>query len=266
MTRSSDTTYVPVVAERAEADRTAAAPVPASRTAAPPPRESGQRGPQRELRARGQRTLGRLLDAGAQVFATRGYHAARVDDVVKAAKTSHGTFYLYFSSKEDLFRALAVDVAEAMVALARELPTLDPAAAGTRDAYAALHDWLSRFRALYSRYGGVIQTWTEAEIVDSEMGTVGGDLVVQFSRELATRLERAAPDLHARIAALAFVAMIERSNYYLESKQLRVDSDEMVATLAAVVHAGIFGAGARASSDGEPLLTPSPALEPAPRR
>ena len=80
----------------------------------------------RELRARGRRTLRRLLDAGAKVFAERGLHAARVDDVVKAAKTSHGTFYLYFANKEDLFRALTLDVAEKMVDLAAELPPLSP--------------------------------------------------------------------------------------------------------------------------------------------
>src|SRR5450759_3866066 len=69
----------------------------------------------RELRARGRRTLGRLLDAGATVFTDRGFHAARVDDIVKAARTSHGTFYLYFTSKDDLFRALAEGVAAATV-------------------------------------------------------------------------------------------------------------------------------------------------------
>jgi AcrR family transcriptional regulator len=221
----------------------------------------------RELRARGQRTLERLLEAGATVFATRGYHAARVDDVVKAAKTSHGTFYLYFSSKEDLFRALAVDVAEQMVDLARDLPDLSP---GKRDTYGALHDWLTRFDALYARYGPVIRTWTEAEIVDSEMGKVGGDLVVQFSRELEMRLRVAAPDIDAGIAALAFVAMIERSNYYVESRQVRVDRTQMVKTLARVMHAGLFGSGvapaptpveppAAAPSRGDPaiFLTPT---------
>src|SRR5262249_12804599 len=49
----------------------------------------------RELRARGRRTMRKLLDAGVEIFAQRGFHAARVDDIVKLAKTSHGTFYLY---------------------------------------------------------------------------------------------------------------------------------------------------------------------------
>src|SRR5436309_2589782 len=77
--------------------------------------------PERELRARGRRTRTRLLDAGSQVFADRGYHATRVDDIVKLARTSHGTFYLYFRNKEDLFRGLIGEVADEMQRLADEL-------------------------------------------------------------------------------------------------------------------------------------------------
>src|SRR5919206_1173342 len=76
---------------------------------------------ERELRAQGRKTMRRLLDAAMVVFEKRGFHAARVDDIVKVAKTSHGTFYLYFSNKEDLFRALAADAAERTLALAAEL-------------------------------------------------------------------------------------------------------------------------------------------------
>src|SRR3954449_13370074 len=84
----------------------------------------------RELRARGQRTVRKLLDAGITVFGTKGYHSARVDDVVKVAKTSHGTFYLYFSNKEDLFRALALDVAEELRTLVDSLAPLTDDAEG----------------------------------------------------------------------------------------------------------------------------------------
>ena len=48
----------------------------------------------------------KLLDAGLAEFDERGFQAVRVDDVVRRAKISHGTFYLYFSNKEDLFKAL----------------------------------------------------------------------------------------------------------------------------------------------------------------
>src|SRR6476646_148098 len=63
--------------------------------------------PARDRRAQGSATRQRLLDAGLDVFADRGYHAARVDDIVRVAETSHGTFYLYFANKEELLRDLA---------------------------------------------------------------------------------------------------------------------------------------------------------------
>jgi AcrR family transcriptional regulator len=189
----------------------------------------------RDLRARGQQTLERLLDAGATVFAARGYHAARVDDIVKQARTSHGTFYLYFASKEDLFRALALDVTESMVELARSLPPL------TADDTGPLSEWLEHFQQLYERNVAVIRTWTEAEMVASEMGHVGGELVAQFSDRVASRIREAAPELDPVIAGLALVAMIERSTYYLMTRQLPVDPAELVVTLASVIQAGLHG-------------------------
>ena len=136
---------------------------------------------------------------------------------MKAANTSHGTFYLYFAIKEDLFRALAVDVAEAMVGLARTLPDLTDG----DDGRAALRAWLEGFADLYSRSGAVIRTWTEAEVVDTDFGRIGAELVNEFSRQLARRLEVAAPDVDPRLGAAALVAMIERSCYYLEPASCR---------------------------------------------
>src|SRR3954447_19762589 len=101
--------------------------------------QGGQPAQLRALRAQGKRTMRKLLDAGMKVFDERGYQAARVDDVVKAARTSHGTFYLYFSNKEDLFRVLAEDCVAAMDRL--ELEPVDPGAAG----YDALRQWLAGF-------------------------------------------------------------------------------------------------------------------------
>src|SRR5205809_3523587 len=96
---------------------------------------------ERELRAQGRKTMRKLLDAGMTVFERRGYHAARVDDIVKVARTSHGTFYLYFANKEDLFRALLADVAQELNALSESLGTIGPG----DDGYDELRSWLGRF-------------------------------------------------------------------------------------------------------------------------
>ncbi|APR81237.1 Transcriptional regulator, TetR family protein [Minicystis rosea] len=50
-----------------------------------------------------------LLRAARDVFATKGYHDAKVDDIVALAKVAKGTFYLYFPDKRSVFSEL-VDV------------------------------------------------------------------------------------------------------------------------------------------------------------
>ncbi|HEY5977776.1 MAG TPA: TetR/AcrR family transcriptional regulator [Solirubrobacterales bacterium] len=45
----------------------------------------------------------RVLEAASGVFATRGYHATTVDDLVAAAKIGVGNFYKLFDGKEGCF-------------------------------------------------------------------------------------------------------------------------------------------------------------------
>jgi TetR/AcrR family fatty acid metabolism transcriptional regulator len=51
-------------------------------------------------------TRQRILDAATDVFSEKGYHGAAVDDIVKASKTSKGSFYFHFPSKQDIFFSL----------------------------------------------------------------------------------------------------------------------------------------------------------------
>jgi AcrR family transcriptional regulator len=47
-----------------------------------------------------------LLRAARTVFAEKGYHEAKVDDIVALAKVAKGTFYLYFPDKRSIFAEL----------------------------------------------------------------------------------------------------------------------------------------------------------------
>ena len=179
-----------------------------------------------------------LLDAGVEVFASKGYFAARVDDIVKLASTSHGTFYLYFSNKEDLFRALAAEVADEMQALAESLGPLESGVAGE----SSLRAWIARFADLYERYGPIIRAWTEAEIGSHEFGRLGNDVLARFTRVLTQRIAAAAPpDLAPTIAAVALVAMFERLNYYALAGQVRAGREDIIDTLALVTQRALFG-------------------------
>ncbi|RJX30652.1 MAG: TetR/AcrR family transcriptional regulator [Oxalobacter sp.] len=49
---------------------------------------------------------GELLEAALELFVERGFAATRLEDVAKKAGVSKGTLYLYFSGKEELFKAV----------------------------------------------------------------------------------------------------------------------------------------------------------------
>jgi AcrR family transcriptional regulator len=57
-----------------------------------------------------------IVSAALEVFAEKGFAAARIEDIAKTAGISKGAVYLYFSTKEDLFRAVVQDAVVPSVA------------------------------------------------------------------------------------------------------------------------------------------------------
>src|ERR1700758_4585874 len=108
----------------------------------------------RELRAQGRETVRRLLEAGMIEFEERGFQGVRVDDVVQRAGISHGTFYLYFSNKEDLFKALLKDALHDMETVAGDFPVVTRDETGHR----VLRQWVRMFSKAYAAHGTVLRT------------------------------------------------------------------------------------------------------------
>lgn len=50
-----------------------------------------------------------LLRHARDVFAEKGYHAAKIDDIVAQASVARGTFYLHFDDKRGVFEELVDD-------------------------------------------------------------------------------------------------------------------------------------------------------------
>lgn len=57
-----------------------------------------------------------ILEAALAVFAGKGFAATRMDDIAARAGVTKGTIYLYFDSKEALFKALLRETADAKLA------------------------------------------------------------------------------------------------------------------------------------------------------
>jgi AcrR family transcriptional regulator len=94
-----------------------------------------------------------LMDAAAKLFVEKGIEATTIIDIVNEASAGKGTFYHYFSSKEEVILALrekfSKDFVSGVAMAIEECPTTDHAAQfhawlrATIDAYASnyrLHD------------------------------------------------------------------------------------------------------------------------------
>ena len=57
-------------------------------------------------------TRDRILDAALDVFASKGYHSTKMDEIVEQSGTSKGAIYFHFPNKERLFLALVDQFAD----------------------------------------------------------------------------------------------------------------------------------------------------------
>lgn len=67
-----------------------------------------------------------ILSNARDVFAKRGYHAAKIDDIVAAAGVARGTFYLYFDDKRAIFEEIVDGTFARLGAAIMRVDTEDP--------------------------------------------------------------------------------------------------------------------------------------------
>ncbi|HUB46017.1 MAG TPA: TetR/AcrR family transcriptional regulator [Acetobacteraceae bacterium] len=102
--------------------------------------------PTRRRSRRKEDRPGEIIAAALHLFSERGYAATKLEDVATAAGIGKGTIYLYFPTKEHLFRAV---VRQAV------LPNLDAVAAMVADPNLSASDIL---RAMADRFLQLLDT------------------------------------------------------------------------------------------------------------
>jgi AcrR family transcriptional regulator len=108
---------------------------------------------------RGRKTVRKLLEAAAQEFGQRGYHEAAITGITQRAGVALGTFYTYFESKEELFRALVRDMSHATRQHVAE------AVRGAPDRLAAERIGLAAFIAFTRQHPELYRIIEEAQFV-----------------------------------------------------------------------------------------------------
>jgi AcrR family transcriptional regulator len=185
---------------------------------------------------RGERTAARLRQAAREVFADRGYAAARVEDIVAVAGVSHGTFYTYFTNKAGALDALIDETAAELQAVVEE-PWDGP------DAAAAIAAVIERFVEIFGEHADVMGTWLEASAHEPHfrhrLHEVRDGYIARVAEQLGPALTDTPHD--PTVAAAALVAMVEG----YATQGLRADDAEdrasRVRTLAALWFGGLLG-------------------------
>ena len=162
---------------------------------------------------KGARTRARLLKAAKEVFEEDGFLEARISDIAERANLSHGSFYHYFESKEDIFREVAEAVEEQLSAPLGcvILDSSSPATPQER-----IREAIRLHMESYRREARIMGVIEEVSRYDDHVGAVRMKRHQQYHQQVASSIRQlqqhglADPDLDPKIAAAALGAMTVR--------------------------------------------------------
>jgi AcrR family transcriptional regulator len=180
--------------------------------------------------ARGTRTRGALVRAAREVFERDGFLDARIIDITARAGVAAGSFYTYFTSKEEAFAAVIEQVNEEMLQ-----PRLRPFA--DRDDPVSVIEAANRSYLLaYRRNAALMGLMEQVAQIDDRFRRLRQDRARSFTRRNAQAIEQlqrrglADETLDPRLAAQALSVMVSRMAY------LRYVQGHDNATMDALVH------------------------------
>lgn len=210
------------------------------------------------LGSRGRRTRAALVQAGREAFEERGYDAVRVDDVCARAGVSHGTFYTYFGSREELFREVAATVVGEMFTAS----VVGPAAPG--DPYARIEAANLLYLRAWAANSRLVRMLEQVAATDESFRGLLLELREVFVRRGAEGLRRlqeqglADPSLDPRLTAVMLGGMVEHFAHVWLDLGEHADERTAVATLSTLWARAI---GLAPAPSRDPL--PAPARTPA---
>lgn len=202
-----------------------------------------------------------LLRAARDVFAEKGYHDAKIDDIVSAAKVAKGTFYLYFRDKRSVFSELVDGLLARLVTTIVTVDTAGDVGAqvqhNIRAIVAVLLDDPALTRLLLSYAGGV----DPAFVTRVRMFYDKVKLLLQSSLEEGQRLGIVAPG-DARLYATFTIGALKEILLEASAKEPSRGRENIVQSLYGLLETGYLRIGAGGE---EPALTESKPPQPTSR-
>jgi AcrR family transcriptional regulator len=187
-------------------------------------------------------TQEQLLAAARDVFGERGYQATTVGAITSRASTAHGTFYLYFRNKQDVFAAVMSCITDELY---RDAELVAPGADARVAIQASIHAFLEGF----VRHRRLWRSLLEGSFTNPEIEAVWLSLRRRFVDRIETGLSALVEagvvrPLDAPLVANALGGMVEwtaTTQFVLTSTPDAARSiDDTAATLADLWFAALF--------------------------
>ena len=151
-------------------------------------------------------TQGQLLAAAREVFEERGYQAATVAAITERAATAHGTFYLYFRNKADVFTHVISGVIDELFRESDASWMVDPVQ-GT-------HGAIRRFLEVFAAHEGLWRALLEAMLGHPELAQFWLQVRRQFIERMSGTIKASQEAGFVRpvdvdMTGIALAAMVE---------------------------------------------------------
>ncbi|SEB61511.1 transcriptional regulator, TetR family [Streptomyces sp. PAN_FS17] len=187
---------------------------------------------------RGARTRAALVKAARKVFERDGYLDARLTDITKEAQCAAGSFYTYFSNKEEVLAAVLLEAQEDMMH-----PGMGRVE-GSDDPYAVLEASNRAYLAAYERNAKLMALLEQVAQVEPEFREFrrrrGDAFIRRNARGIADLQARGVADrevdpmmasraLSGMVSVMAYNAFVRSEGQ--EEEGTPVDFEELVATV-----------------------------------
>jgi AcrR family transcriptional regulator len=162
---------------------------------------------------KGVRTRARLVVAAKGIFEEDGFLEARISDIAERAGLSHGSFYHYFDSKEEVFREVAESVEDRLSAPLGGV-ILDPESNSSPEA--RIREALRRYLESYRRESKIIGVIEQMTRYDTQVNALRMQRHQRYSQQVALTIRNlqkhglADRQLDPNVAAAALGAMMSR--------------------------------------------------------
>ena len=180
-----------------------------------------------------------LLDAANEVFTSKGYHAAAMDDIAEAAGVSKPVLYQHFPSKLDLYLALLDSSCERLVEIVTEaLASTDHNADRVVATMGAFYEFVSssagEFRFVFE------SDLTGEGRVQQRLWRVNDEIADAIAAVISD--DTALPGAESKLLAISLVGIAQVSaRYWVSGDSAKIPLDEAKQLVSSLAWRGISG-------------------------